>query len=153
MCPSTIRELKVIVYFRKVFLLSKFKLICFVTILSISLKSRSCKNDHILFNVGISILEARPPIEDPMKGDTFDLRNNSWIISILIGHIRYCLTIRELYTHGIWWLFHLPPSKILNWFWIICIWTRYSKTKIWMLTWKTYLLCIFQHRFDWTIPA
>jgi leucyl-tRNA synthetase len=26
----------------------KFKLICFVTILSISLKSRSCKNDHIL---------------------------------------------------------------------------------------------------------
>jgi hypothetical protein len=22
-----------------------------------------------------------------------------------------------------------------------------------MLTWKTYLLCIFQHRFDWTIPA
>ena len=58
MCPSTIRELKVIVYFRKVFLLSKFKLICFVTILSISLKSRSCKNDHILFNVGTSSLEA-----------------------------------------------------------------------------------------------
>ena len=56
----------------------KFKLICFVTILSISLKSRSCKNDHILFNVGISILEARPPIEDPMKGNTFDLRNNTW---------------------------------------------------------------------------
>jgi hypothetical protein len=41
----------------------------------------------------------------------------------------------------------------LNWFWNICIWTRYFKTKIWMLTWKTYLLCIFQHRFDWTIPA
>jgi hypothetical protein len=20
----------------------------------------------------------------------------------------------ELYTHGIWWLFHLPPSEILN---------------------------------------
>jgi hypothetical protein len=56
----------------------------------------------------------------------------------------------ELY--AIWWPFHLPPSDILNWFWIICIWTRYFKTKIWMLTWKTYLLCIFQHRFDWTIP-
>jgi hypothetical protein len=38
-------------------------------------------------------------------------------------------------------------------FWIICIWTRYFKTKIWMLIRKTYLLCIFQHRFDWTIPA
>ena len=55
---------------------------------------------------------------------------------------------RELYTHGIWWLFHLPPSEILNWFWIICIWTRYFKTKIWMLTWKTYLLCIFQPSID-----
>jgi hypothetical protein len=22
-------------------------------------------------------------------------------------------TIRERYTHGIWWLFHLPPSEIL----------------------------------------
>jgi hypothetical protein len=51
------------------------------------------------------------------------------------------------------WLFHLPPSEILNWFWIICIWTRYFKTKIWMLTRKTYLVCIFQHRFDWIIPA
>jgi hypothetical protein len=51
---------------------------------------------------------------------------------------------RSIPEHGIWWLFHLPPSEILNWFW-----TRYLKTKIWMLTWKTYLLCIFQHRFNW----
>ena len=35
-------------------------------------------------------------------------------ISILIGQIRYFLTIRELYAHGICWLFHLPPSEILN---------------------------------------
>jgi hypothetical protein len=33
---------------------SKFNSICFVAILSISLKSRTCKNDHILFNVGTS---------------------------------------------------------------------------------------------------
>ena len=59
MCPSTIRKLKAIVDFHKVFLLSKFKLICFVTILPISLKSRSCKNYHILFNVGTSNLETR----------------------------------------------------------------------------------------------
>ena len=60
MCPSTIRKLKAIVDFRKVFLLSKFKSICFATILPISLKSRSCKKDYILFNVpGTSILEAR----------------------------------------------------------------------------------------------
>ena len=71
----------------------------------------------------------------------------------LSGQIRSFLTFRELYIHGIWWLFHLPPSEILNWFWIICFWTRYFKTMIWMLTWKTYLLCIFQHRFNWTIPA
>ena len=45
--------------FRKVFLLSKFKSICFVTILLISLKSRGGKNDHILFNVGTPSLEAR----------------------------------------------------------------------------------------------
>jgi hypothetical protein len=59
MCPSMIRKLKVIVYFRKVFLLSKFKYFCFVTILDILLISRSCKNDHIIFNVGIPSLEAR----------------------------------------------------------------------------------------------
>jgi hypothetical protein len=47
MCPSMIRKLKVIVYFRKVFLLSKFKYFCFVTILDMSLISGSCKNDHI----------------------------------------------------------------------------------------------------------
>jgi hypothetical protein len=41
---------------------------------------------------------------------------------------------------------------LLRKFWID-FWTRYFKTKIWMLTWKTYLLCIFQHRFDWTIHA
>ena len=59
MCPSMIRKLKVIVYFRKVFLLSKFKYFCFVTILDMSLISRSCKNDHIIFNVGTASLEAR----------------------------------------------------------------------------------------------
>jgi hypothetical protein len=59
MCPSMIGKLKVIVYFRKVFLLSKFKYFCFVTILDMSLISRSCKNDHIIFNVGIPRLEAR----------------------------------------------------------------------------------------------
>ena len=63
MCPSMIRKLKVIVYFRKVFLLSKFKYFCFVAILDMSLISslisRSCKNDHIKFNVGTPSLEAR----------------------------------------------------------------------------------------------
>ena len=59
MCPSMIRKLKVIVYFRKVFILSKFKYFCFVMILDMSLISRSCKNDHIIFNVGTPILEAR----------------------------------------------------------------------------------------------
>ena len=59
MCPSMIRKLKVIVYFRKVFLLSKFKYFCFVMILDMSLISRSCKNDHIIFNVGTPSLEAR----------------------------------------------------------------------------------------------
>jgi hypothetical protein len=76
-----------------------------------------------------------------------------YIISILIGQIRSFLTFHELYTHGIWRLFHLPPSEILNWFWIICFWTRYFKTKIWMLTWKTYLLCIFQHRMLIILPS
>ena len=59
MCPSMIRKLKVIVYFRKVFLLSKFKYFCFVTILDMYLISQSCKNDHIIFNVGTPSLEAR----------------------------------------------------------------------------------------------
>ena len=59
MCPSMIRKLKVIVYFCKVFLLSKFKSFCFVTILDVSLISRSCKNDHIISNVGTPSLEAR----------------------------------------------------------------------------------------------
>ena len=36
MCPSMIRKLIVIVYFRKVFLLSKFKYFCSVTILDMS---------------------------------------------------------------------------------------------------------------------
>jgi hypothetical protein len=31
----------------------------FVTILDMSLISRSCKNDHIIFNVGTQSLEAR----------------------------------------------------------------------------------------------
>ena len=53
-----IRKLKVIVYFAK-FFLSKFKYFCFVTILDMSLISRSCKNDHIIFNVGTPSLEAR----------------------------------------------------------------------------------------------
>jgi hypothetical protein len=59
MCPSMIRKLKVLVYFRKVFLLSKFKYVCFVMILDMSLISRSCRNDHIIFNVGTPSLEAR----------------------------------------------------------------------------------------------
>jgi hypothetical protein len=59
MCPSINRKLKVIVYFRKVFLLPKFKYFCFVTILNMSLISRSCKNDHIILNVGTPSLEAR----------------------------------------------------------------------------------------------
>ena len=59
MCPSMIRKLKVIVYFRKVFHWSKFKYFCFVTILDMSLISRSCKNYHIKFNVGTMSLEAR----------------------------------------------------------------------------------------------
>ena len=59
MCPSMIRKLKVIVYFRKVFILSKFKYFCFVTISDMSLISRSCKNDHIIYNVGTPNLEAR----------------------------------------------------------------------------------------------
>jgi hypothetical protein len=50
---------EVIVYFRKVFLLSKFKYFCFVAILEMSLISRWCKNDHIIFNVGTPSLEAR----------------------------------------------------------------------------------------------
>jgi hypothetical protein len=58
-CPSMIRKLNVIAYFRKVFLLSKFKYFCFVTILDMFLISRSCKNDHIIFNVGTPSLEAR----------------------------------------------------------------------------------------------
>ena len=59
MCPSMIRKLKVIVDFRKVFLLSEFKSFCFVTILDISLMSRAYKNDHIIFNVGTPSLEVR----------------------------------------------------------------------------------------------
>ena len=59
MCPSMIRNLKVIVYFHKVFLLSIFKYFCFLTILDMSLISRSCKNDHIIFNVGTPSLEAK----------------------------------------------------------------------------------------------
>jgi hypothetical protein len=59
MCPSIIRKLKVTVCLRKVFLLSKFKYFCFVTILDMSLISPSCKNDHIIFNVGTPSLEGR----------------------------------------------------------------------------------------------
>jgi hypothetical protein len=39
--------------------LSKFKYFCFVAILDMSLISRSCKNYHIIFNVGTPSLEAR----------------------------------------------------------------------------------------------
>jgi hypothetical protein len=59
MCPSMIRKLIVIVHFRKVFLLSKFKSFCFVKILDISLMTRGCKNYHIIFNVGTPSLEVR----------------------------------------------------------------------------------------------
>ena len=55
MCPSMIRKLKVIVFL----LSTKFKYFCFVTILDMSLISRSCKNYHIKFNVGTPSLEAR----------------------------------------------------------------------------------------------
>ena len=79
MCPSMIRELKVIVYFRKVFLLSKFKCFCFVTILDMSLISRSCKNDHIIFNVGTPSLEAR----------------NIWLVNIITYIIEESKLISE----------------------------------------------------------
>ena len=59
MCPSMIRKLKVNVDFRKVFLLSKLKSFCFVTISDISLMARAYKKDHIMFNVGTPRLEAR----------------------------------------------------------------------------------------------
>jgi hypothetical protein len=57
--PSMIRKLKVIVYFRKVFVLSKFKYFCFVKILDMSLISRSCKNDDchdLLLNMALNII-------------------------------------------------------------------------------------------------
>ena len=41
------------------FSLSKFKYLCFVKILDMSLISRSGKNDHIILNVGAPSLEAR----------------------------------------------------------------------------------------------
>jgi hypothetical protein len=58
MCLSTIRELKVIVDFRKVFLLSKLKL-KFCNDFTHFFEFASSKNDHILFNVGTSSLEVR----------------------------------------------------------------------------------------------
>jgi hypothetical protein len=77
--------------------------------------------------------------------------------SRMVEHYRICpIRFEIIFCHRQWLITYVvfwPPSEILNWFWIICIWTRYFKKKIWMLTWKTYLLCIFQHRFDWTIPA
>jgi hypothetical protein len=45
LCNLYSRTLKVIVYFRKVFLLSKFEYFCFVMILDMSLISQSCKNE------------------------------------------------------------------------------------------------------------
>ena len=59
MCPSMIRKFKVVVYFRKVFLLPKFKSFWFVTIFDISLMSRAYKTDHFIFNVGTPNLKAR----------------------------------------------------------------------------------------------
>ena len=50
---------KLLLISAKFFFLSKFVSICLLTILVISLKSWSCKNDHIIFNVGTSSLEAR----------------------------------------------------------------------------------------------
>ena len=76
MCPSMIRKLKVIVYFRQVFLLSKFKYFCFVTILDMS---RSCKNDDIIFNVGTPSLEAR----------------NIWLVNIITYIIEESKLISE----------------------------------------------------------
>jgi hypothetical protein len=57
------------------------------------------------------------------------IRNPIWIEStIYINLIKFnkilralrllFLSIRELYTHSIWWLFHLPPSKILNYLYL-----------------------------------
>jgi hypothetical protein len=79
MCPSMIRKLKVIVYFRKVFLLSKFKYVCFVTILDMSFITRSCKDDHIIFNVGTASLEAR----------------NIWLVNIITYIIQESKLISE----------------------------------------------------------
>ena len=79
MCPSMIRELKVIVDFRKVFLPSKFKYFCFVTILDISLMSRGYKNDLIIFNVGTPSLEAR----------------NIWLVNIITSIIEESKLISE----------------------------------------------------------
>ena len=43
----------------KLFLLPKIKSFRFVTIVAFSLKLWACKNDHFLFNIGISNLETR----------------------------------------------------------------------------------------------
>jgi hypothetical protein len=84
MCPSMIRKLNVIVYFRKVFRLSKFKYFCFVTILDMSLISRSCKNDHIIFNVGTPSLEARN-IRFESLTDTLNFRTIGYFLTNLIN--------------------------------------------------------------------
>ena len=84
MCPSMIRKLKVIVYFRKVFLLSKFKYFCFVTILNMSLISRSCKNDHIIFNVGTMSLEARNNIITYIIEESKLISENTIVLSVFV---------------------------------------------------------------------
>ena len=61
---STIRELKTIVDFYKVFLLQKIKsFCCFVKILAISFEVANMQNDYFIFNVGIPkfISENMPP--------------------------------------------------------------------------------------------
>ena len=98
MCPSMIRKLKVIVDFSKVFLLSKFKSFCFVTILDISLMSRAYKNDHIIFNVGTPSLEVRnislvniitSIIENLNKFQKYICRQRSFIVKFCVKHHQF----------------------------------------------------------------
>ena len=57
-CPSMIRKLKVL-FISQSFSSFKIQILFFLTILDMSLISRSCKNDHIIFNVGTPSLEAK----------------------------------------------------------------------------------------------
>jgi hypothetical protein len=103
-----IRKLEVIVYFRKVFLLSKFKYFCFVAILDMSLISRSCKNDHIVFNGGTPSLEDRNIrlVNMKIRGDEpfFGLKSlcknvwNTWNW----WRVTQNLTMNDIWRHIFW---------------------------------------------------